>query len=64
MAKTRQVGVRVTAERWAELERRAAADDRSVSYIVDKALDAYLAQPMPGAAQKSGRKRKEAQTDG
>lgn len=42
MAKDHQLGVRVSDEIKAALERAAKADDRTVSYIVGLALEEWL----------------------
>ena len=43
MSKTQRIAVRVTDEVREALERLAAADERSLSWHVQKALEAYLA---------------------
>jgi hypothetical protein len=39
------ISARVTAAEFAELEQRAADDDRTVSYLVAKAVREWLARP-------------------
>lgn len=40
--KTEMIGTRITKDQYKEIEKIAEKDDRTISYIVNKAIEEYL----------------------